>query len=890
MDEMDESKPKTKSKPTNYEIIYKIVEDNGEAMTLDEIIEAFKEFNPKHDKYNYRAAAREALKNKVGVTEIRSDTYDISRRLFDGRSFRIKPTDEALSNGLPFTIIPECGCLALSLKTQRKKDATSVYDKKAKRYYELSFYENPRLIFEPRLIGLEPWLEDVGFKCGDELILTCIAIEDRSFEIEHIPSVKREKTAAAVKAIDKELAAGVFELIEDKKVKAAFGSHLGYLLEDILNALLVAGTHKGDVVPSGIDEIVMQDDRLIVKDSHVFLKTDYERMYPNDDFESIEARFKKHMSEILEAIENDEDFEDYEFDDYDEDDEDFDAEDEAFFELIELASCVAMANNQKEAVKEWAEGESKEHVKATADLVGQMWNEVPRPELGFRSLKEASQSPGPDTSYIRNGSIVAVDFEKGRKVGRNDPCPCGSGKKYKKCCFAENKNDASGNGKITRIDSKSLPNNINSAGNKSINDIIYDTLKGENRKDDDFENLHPELEKLFINLAIVEHTVSDMYDHELDAIDPNLCRPCYRFLVACQYRERGNISKAIEILLALARQEGEDPALEYTLVYEELANCAVDRGDRSKALSWIERAIAYDQKHEEGIREDDLQQKFAEIKQMPKSTGDIDNIGDKLMSSNYVGTPLDEAQDLMYSAWDSRGKRRIELAKKALKISPDCADAYIMLAEETAKDLREAKTLYEKGVKAGERALGRQAFIDDAGHFWGLIETRPYMRARLGLAESLWLLGERDTAIEHFTDMLRLNPNDNQGIRYGLAIHLLEDGRDADCEKLLNQYEGEGSAYWLYNYALLMYRKSRAAIGTETQQKAKRKAEASLKKAVEYNLHVPKYLLGKKRLPKEPPEFIGIGDEKEAIAYVYDAAATWRATEGAIKWIQDNCK
>jgi preprotein translocase subunit SecA len=23
---------------------------------------------------------------------------------------------------------------------------------------------------------------------------------------------------------------------------------------------------------------------------------------------------------------------------------------------------------------------------------------------------------------------------KGDKIGRNDPCPCGSGKKYKKCC------------------------------------------------------------------------------------------------------------------------------------------------------------------------------------------------------------------------------------------------------------------------------------------------------------------------------------------------------------------------------------------------------------------------------------------------------------------------
>ncbi|NOQ18309.1 MAG: hypothetical protein GQ507_03620 [Dehalococcoidales bacterium] len=23
---------------------------------------------------------------------------------------------------------------------------------------------------------------------------------------------------------------------------------------------------------------------------------------------------------------------------------------------------------------------------------------------------------------------------KGKKVGRNEPCPCGSGKKYKHCC------------------------------------------------------------------------------------------------------------------------------------------------------------------------------------------------------------------------------------------------------------------------------------------------------------------------------------------------------------------------------------------------------------------------------------------------------------------------
>jgi uncharacterized protein YchJ len=33
------------------------------------------------------------------------------------------------------------------------------------------------------------------------------------------------------------------------------------------------------------------------------------------------------------------------------------------------------------------------------------------------------------------GGVKTVKREKA-KVGRNEPCPCGSGKKYKKCCGA----------------------------------------------------------------------------------------------------------------------------------------------------------------------------------------------------------------------------------------------------------------------------------------------------------------------------------------------------------------------------------------------------------------------------------------------------------------------
>ena len=39
-------------------------------------------------------------------------------------------------------------------------------------------------------------------------------------------------------------------------------------------------------------------------------------------------------------------------------------------------------------------------------------------------------------SFRDDGSVRGETFQKGTAhVGRNDPCPCGSGKKYKKCCY-----------------------------------------------------------------------------------------------------------------------------------------------------------------------------------------------------------------------------------------------------------------------------------------------------------------------------------------------------------------------------------------------------------------------------------------------------------------------
>jgi tetratricopeptide (TPR) repeat protein len=243
-------------------------------------------------------------------------------------------------------------------------------------------------------------------------------------------------------------------------------------------------------------------------------------------------------------------------------------------------------------------------------------------------------------------------------------------------------------------------------------------------------------------------------------------------------------------------------------------------------------------------------------------------------------TPLERAQELIYEAFDTDDpQRRVDLAAEALEISEDCADAYVVLAEETAEDAGEARELYEAGVRAGERALGDEIFTEEADNFWGILETRPYMRALEGLASSLWVLGEREQALAHYLRLLELNPNDNQGVRYELAGCLLEEGLDEELGELLGQYEEEASAYWLYTRALWRFRTEGAA----------ERATTELKEAIGANPYVPLYLLGRKNLLAQGlPELIGLGDESEAVSYVARALPEWLKTPGAVEWLREN--
>ena len=51
---------------------------------------------------------------------------------------------------------------------------------------------------------------------------------------------------------------------------------------------------------------------------------------------------------------------------------------------------------------------------------------LPRAIVGMRKL-----------ALLQEGNVAALRSIPATKVGRNDPCPCGSGKKFKRCCAAD---------------------------------------------------------------------------------------------------------------------------------------------------------------------------------------------------------------------------------------------------------------------------------------------------------------------------------------------------------------------------------------------------------------------------------------------------------------------
>ena len=124
--------------------------------------------------------------------------------------------------------------------------------------------------------------------------------------------------------------------------------------------------------------------------------------------------------------------------------------------------------------------------------------------------------------------------------------------------------------------------------------------------------------------------------------------------------------------------------------------------------------------------------------------------------------------------------------------------------------------------------------------------------------------------------MLRLNPGDNQGIRYMLLTALLDRGHDAETEALFDRYGEDGAAAWLWGRVLFAFRRHGDSPATRDLLTVARKG----------NPQVVDYLLERKRLPAQRPDYITWGGEDEAQECARDARGAWQGTPGALAWME----
>lgn len=234
--------------------------------------------------------------------------------------------------------------------------------------------------------------------------------------------------------------------------------------------------------------------------------------------------------------------------------------------------------------------------------------------------------------------------------------------------------------------------------------------------------------------------------------------------------------------------------------------------------------------------------------------------------------PRDIAQEKLYEAQQAKGAKRRSLIKEALEIYPNSPDAYLLMGLDAKTDNEKYQYLHQ-AVIAGEKDLGKAFFEENKGHFWMIPETRAYMRAKAEFANFQYYFGNNTAAIKDFEELLELNPNDNQGIRDLLLPIYIVEGKFDDAKALINRYEQDVTAAFMFNHALLYFYSEGLTA----------KTKSLLKKADQQNPYVKDYLTGKKAMPRIEYQQFAIGDNREAVTYIQVNIQLWQEATELVK-------
>ena len=134
-----------------------------------------------------------------------------------------------------------------------------------------------------------------------------------------------------------------------------------------------------------------------------------------------------------------------------------------------------------------------------------------------------------------------------KNIGRNNNCPCGSGKKYKKCCINTDNSLNNSKNKMSSFNRNTTQNSMSAIILKIINDV-----------EPGFEYLDPNGQEFILSLACTTWNLAKKIDNESEhkkAIDNIIadCKNNYR-LSACKEEKDNGIKSLVYILKAFTEK------------------------------------------------------------------------------------------------------------------------------------------------------------------------------------------------------------------------------------------------------------------------------------------------------------------------------------------------
>jgi len=114
-----------------------------------------------------------------------------------------------------------------------------------------------------------------------------------------------------------------------------------------------------------------------------------------------------------------------------------------------------------------------------------------------------------------------------------------------------------------------------------------------------------------------------------------------------------------------------------------------------------------------------------------------------------------------------------------------------------------------EAVKNGAKLMEKKGFMDEdsIGEYWGILETRPYMRLLNRYAEFMAEAGMMSLAAREYEEMIRLSENDNLGVRYSLMHVYAFLEQEEPALELHKRYDGYEETQMLLPLSVLYFKR-----------------------------------------------------------------------------------